>query len=57
MLSFLGHMHGYRSALLKQNKDLAYYCSNQLVEIAVQGYIADKGQVSDIRCHASRGVP
>ena len=35
MSSFLGHMHAYRSASLKHNMDLAYYCSNQSVEIAI----------------------
>ena len=54
MSSFLGHVHRYRSALLKQNTDLAYYCSNQSVEIDIQGCMVDEGQVSDIRCHASR---
>ena len=54
MSSFLGHVHGYGSASLKQNTDLGCYCSNQSVEIAIQGYIVDEGQVSDIRRHASR---
>ena len=39
---------------LKQNTDLAYQCSNQSVEITIQGYKVDKGQVLDIPCHASR---
>ena len=54
MSSFLGHLHVYGSASLKQNMDLAYYCSNQLVEIAIQGYKVDKGQVSDLCHHTSR---
>ena len=54
MSSFLGHVHGYGSASLKQNTALAYHCSNQSVQITIQGYIVDKGQVSDICCHASR---
>ena len=31
MRSFLGHVHTYQSASLKQNMDLAYYLSNQSV--------------------------
>ena len=31
MTSFLGHVHTYGSASLKQNTDLAYYGSNQMV--------------------------
>ena len=54
MSSFLGHVHGYGSASLKQNTDLACYCSNQSIEIAIQGYIVEEGQVSDIRRHTSR---
>ena len=54
MRPLLGHMHTYRSASLKQNTDLAYYCSTQLVEIAIQGYKIDEGQVSDIGRHASK---
>ena len=48
MRSFLGHVHIYGSAALKQNTDLAYYRSNQPIEIAIQGYRLDEGQVSDI---------
>ena len=47
-------MHTYGSALLKQNKGLAYYYSNKLVEIAIQGYKVDEGQVSDISLHTSK---
>ena len=54
MSAFLGHVRAYGSASLKQNADLAYYCSNQSVEIAIQGYIVDEGHNSDIRRHASR---
>ena len=54
MSSFLGHVDGYGSVSLKQNTDLACYCSNQSVEIAIQGYVVKEGQVSDIRRHASR---
>ena len=42
MRSFLGHVHTYRSAALKLNRDLAYYCSNQLVEITIQCYKLNK---------------
>ena len=42
MSSFLGHVHGYGSASLKQNTDLACYCSNQSIKIAIQGYIVEK---------------
>ena len=35
--------------------DLAYYCSNQSVEIAIRPrYKVDEGQVSDIGSHASK---
>ena len=48
MRSFLGHMHTYGSASLKQNTDLTCYCLTQSVEIAIHCYKVDKGQVSDI---------
>ena len=54
MSSFLGHMHAYGSALLNQNTDLACYCSNNSVEITIQGYKVDEGQVSDVCLHLSR---
>ena len=53
-MSFLGHVNTYGSAPLKQISDLAYYCSNQSAEIAIQGYEVDEGQVSVIGCHASK---
>ena len=40
--------------LIKQNTDLACYCSRQSIEITIQDYIVDEGQVSDIHRHASR---
>ena len=40
----------------KQNMDLAYYCLNESVEIAIQGYKLGEGQVSDIGRHASKPV-
>ena len=52
--SFLGHMHTYRSAALKQNTNLAYYRSNQLVKNAIQSYKLDEGQVSEIGHHAMK---
>ena len=54
MSSFLGHVHVYGSDSLKQNTDLAYYCSNRSVEIVIQSYIVDEGQFSDIRRHVIR---
>ena len=48
------HTYMYGSASLKQTTDLAYYCSNQSVEIAIQGYKVAEGQVSDIGRHASK---
>ena len=54
MSSFLGHVQAYGSASPKQNTDLAYYCSNQSVEIAIHSYRVDEGPVSDICCHTSR---
>ena len=52
-------MHTYRSASLKQTTDLAYYHSNQSVEIAIQGYKVNEGQVSDITVamQANTGMP
>ena len=35
MRPFLGHMHTYGSAALKQDVDLVYYCSSQSVEITI----------------------
>ena len=35
------------NAALKQNTDLAYYYSNESVEIAIQVYRLNEGQVSD----------
>ena len=54
MRSFLGHVNTYGSAPPKQTTDLAYYCSNQSAEIAIQVYEVDEGQVSDIGRHASK---
>ena len=54
MRSFLGHVHTQGSAMLKQNMDLVYYQSNQLVKIAIQGYRPDKRQASDISRHESK---
>ena len=52
--SFLGHVHTYESASLKQTMGLAYYYSNQSVEIVIQGYKVDEAQASDIGCQASK---
>ena len=54
MTSFLGHVHTYGSALLKQNTDLVYYRSILSVDITIQGYKVEEGQVSDIGRHASK---